>query len=106
MNRWTREQDLSVLYLRWKYGHPLKAAFMAIHPGDLCILQILIQSIVGPVPIDTACSGMPHLQHAPAAVRLDNCIAIPGNDGNEYAAAPGCREPAVSGEPEPHHRFP
>ena len=23
MNRWTREQDLSVLYLRWKYGHQL-----------------------------------------------------------------------------------
>ena len=49
---------------------------------------------------------MPHLQHAPAAARLDNCIARPGDDGNEYAAAPGCREPAVGGEPEPHHRCP
>ena len=49
---------------------------------------------------------MPHLQHAPAEARLDNCIARPGDDGNEYAAAPGCREPAVGDKSVPHYGFP
>ena len=51
--------------------------------------------------IDTGRAGMPHLWRAPAEARLENCIAIPGEDGNEYAAAHGGREPAVGVRPVP-----